>query len=189
MISKTKLILSNSVLRVGLAISILGILITSGVLIFGHIMINGIIGVKNEILDLSETSTGKRYRRLTEDYNSTKSERALLFEVRPGRQDIAYFVQALDGLAARTQVTQTVEVVTQRDVASDVKYATPSIRYKLNVAGGIDSVISFMKEVNKLPYLLRVVSVQMTASQDKVLSDVTLGTIIIDIASQGDYLK
>ena len=184
MTSKMKLILSNSFIRVGLAISIVGILVTSGVIIFGHVMISRIIGVKNEILDLSEPSTGRRYRRLTDDYNSTKNERALLFEVRPNNQGIANFVQSLDELAARTQVTQAVEVVTQRDVVSEVENAVPTVRYKLNIAGGIGSVISFMKEVNKFPYLLRVVSAQVTAPQDKMLSEAALGTIIIDIASQ-----
>jgi hypothetical protein len=184
MTNKTKLILSNNVLRIGAVVSILGIIATSGLLVFGHIIINNIIGVKNEILDLSDPVTGKRYRRLTDDYNSTKNERVLLFEVRPTKQNIAYFVQALDELAVRTQVTQTVEVVTQRDVSGEVKYTTPSIRYKLNIAGGLSSVISFIKEVNKLPYLLRVVSAQVATPDGKMLADGTLGTIIIDIASK-----
>jgi len=184
MINKTKLILSNSVLRVGIVVSVIGLLVSSGLLIYGHVMVNKIIGIKNEILDLSEPSTGKRYRRLTEEYNTTKDERASLVEVRPPKQDIAYFVQALDELAVRSQVNQTVEVVTQKDTSNELKYAIPSIRYKLNVAGTLAAVISYMKDVNKLPYLMRVVYVQTMAPQDKILSEETLGTIIIDIASQ-----
>lgn len=182
--NRIKLILSNSVVRIGATVSILGILASLGVLIYGHLTVNKIIGVKNEILDLTEPSTGKRYRRLTEDYNTTKDERALLMQVRPTKQDIAYFVQALDNLATKSQVTQTVEVVTQRDVQGEVKYAVPSIRYKLNVAGSLGSVINYMKEVDRLPYLLRIVSVQTKAPQEKILADETLGTIIIDIASR-----
>lgn len=184
MIDKTKLILSNSVLRVGVVISVVGLLLSSGLLIYGHVMVTKSIGIKNEILDLSDPLIGKRYRRLVDEYNTTKEERVLLAEVRPSKQEIAYFVQALDELAVRSQVEQTVEVVTKKDVSNELKYSTPNIRYKLNIAGTHGSVINYMKEVNDLPYLMRVVSVQTTAPQEKVLADETLGTIIVDIASR-----
>lgn len=184
MTTKTKLIFSNSVLRISFVVVLVGLLVSGGSLIAGHVMVSKIVAVKNEILDLSESSTGKRYRRLIEDFNTTKEERVKLFEVRPSKQEIAYFVQALDVLAARTQVLQAVEVIDQKDVPTEVKYGVPSIRYQLNVTGSLAAVNAYMKDLKQLPYLMRVVSVEVKNAEGKSLAESALGTIIIDIASR-----
>lgn len=184
MIASKHLLFSNIFFRVGISLAFLCVIVASGALVAGHLIIGKIVVIKNEILDLSEPATGKRYRRLIEDYNTTKDERQMLVGVRPTRQEIAYFVQAIDGLAGKTQVMQTVEVVTQKNPDGEAKYAIPAIRYDINVIGNLSAVINFMKEVDKMPYLLRFVSLRIKAPEDKNLSEQALGNIIVDIAAQ-----
>lgn len=184
MINKLRLIYFNYFLRAGLLISVIGIMVIIIALITGHNLVNKIVVTRGQIIDLSEPVKSKQYYRLTNDYNSTKKERELLKQVRPTKQEIAIFVQTLDDLAVRTGVSQTVEVVMEKGAEGDLIYSVPIIRYQLNVAGGLSAVQNYISELNKVPYLLRFVSVQLTATPEKTMTDSTIGKIIIDIASK-----
>jgi hypothetical protein len=184
MINKFRLIISNYVFQTGFVISVFGIIVCISMFVAGHLIINKIIVAKSGILNLADATTAKRYRQLGTDYNTTKNERLALMRVRPSKQEIVYFVQALDGLAARSQVIQTVEVTANGSVKDEIKYSVPSIRYKLNVSGSLVSVMNYLRDLNKMPYLLRFVSIEVAAAEEKSLTDATLGTIIIDIASK-----
>lgn len=181
---KFRLILSNHIFRFCLIISIAGVLAAIVLLVVGYIFVGKTIATRGQILDLSSPVTGKRYYRLTEDYNTTKEERARLAQVRPSIQEMAVFVQTLDDLAARTGVAQTVEAGSGGDAEQSFGYSVPAVRYQLNVAGSLPAVQNYLHELNKVPYLLRFVSVKITAAPEKPLAESALGVVLIDIASK-----
>jgi len=176
-------VLNNGIFRSSVIVFLfcfLAVIIASGV---GHVLIGRIIDTKNGIIDLSASATGKKYKKLTEDYNSTKLERAVLSTLRPSKEEIAYFVQAVDEIASRNDVIHAVEIVSS-GVPEGTNYSVPAARYRLNFSGSMSSVLNYAKEIDKTPYLTRIVSMEMFAQEEKTLSEGVSGTLIIDIATK-----
>lgn len=176
-------VFKNGVFRSVMIIFVFCFLAIIAASVVGHILIGRILETKNGIIDLSETATGKKYKKLTEDYNSTKSERIALSTLRPSKEEIAYFVQTVDEIASRNGIIHAVEIVAS-GAPEGTKYSIPVVRYRLNFSGNMVSMLNYIRDIDKTPFLTRIVSTEIVAQEEKTLNDGVFGTLIIDIATK-----
>lgn len=131
----------------------------------------------------------RRVERLLDDLQKTEVERTALRSVRPASERLVRFVEGLEATAARAFIEQTIAAVPPQSDASGQPYRLPVVRYRITLQGTAEKVEIYLREVDRLPELVRVERMELKAPPDgHVLSNAT-ADVTIAVAVQDANTK
>lgn len=175
---------SNKIFRVSLALSFLLLILMIVLLAFGHFVVGSIVQEKSVTTDLSDPVVQKRYNSLMLDFNNLKDERESLKLVRMPKDSVVFLVQYFEEIALKSGVKQTVGIVTVDGNENKKEYNVPTVRYEINVAGGFSAIDTYLANLKRAPFFLRIESFEVTAPDDNSLTEDYLAKIFIAVATK-----
>lgn len=127
----------------------------------------------------------RRVERLLDDLQKTEAERTALRSVRPASERLVHFVEGLEATAARAFIEQTIAAVPPQADAGGQPYHLPVVRYRMTLLGTAEKVETYLREVGRLPELVRVERVDLKAPPDghvltNATADVTIAVAVQD---------
>ncbi len=176
-----KKIWNNYFFRIAFYTFVISLLWVVGCVVASHFLNTKTLKAQEEIFALKDPLLNKRYQRMLADYRNTEKERALLKQVPIFKADLIFLTQYLDGAAASSGITQTIETIKPENADKKITYEVPVIRYRLKVSGSQVSVINYVRRINGLPYLVKVESVDLQSIEAKDLASEAVGIINIAV--------
>jgi len=180
----TSVIKSNKILGFGLILSFLLIILSILLIAFGHSIISKAVQNKNNKIDLTDPVTQKRYNRLMSDFNNLKEERAALQAIRIPKDNVVLLVQYLDDIASKTGVKQVVNIVTNSDEKGKKEYSIPTVKYELNVSGGLPAIKDYLSNLIRSPFFLKMESLKILAPDENSTTGDYLAKIFVVVATK-----
>jgi len=175
---------SNKIFKVGLALSFFLLILMIAFLISGHFIVEDALREKSATIDLSDPATQKRYNRLMSDFNNLKEERESLKLIRIPKDDVVSLVQYFEEISLKSEVKQTINVVKSNENKNEIEYNIPTIRYKINIAGGDQSISGYLASLRTAPFFLMLESFEIIAPNEDSLGGEYLATIFVAVATE-----
>lgn len=127
----------------------------------------------------------RRVEHLLNDLQKTEAERAALRRVRPTSEQLVRFVEGLEATAARAFIEQTIAAVPPQSDASGQPYHLPVVRYRITLQGTAEKMETYLRELGRLPELVRVEQMEWKAPPDghvllNATADVLLAVAVQD---------
>ncbi len=113
-----------------------------------------------------QTSIARQHELLLKNLKDTERERATLQTLRPSADTLAHFVEGLEGAAARAFIEQDIEAIPPQADKSGQPYGLPVVRYRLTLLGTAEKVEAFLRELHRLPEVVRVERAELRAPPD-----------------------
>jgi hypothetical protein len=166
----------NRFLRFSVWAVLLGFLILGLLGGWIHAVVTSIREAQQKTFREPRTELLRQYDLLMRNLEETKSDRQLLPEVRPYVSELVSFIRSLEAAAAAAGVEQTItdapagkQKETDGGVATGTSYSTPVIRYAIELSGTMDGITSYLSALQRMPTLVRVESVTLTAEEGEDL--------------------
>lgn len=169
------------IVRIAAVLALAGALVTALAAVILHRSVEQLRA--DHALVQNREDLARRFERLLKDLQETETERAALRRVRPNAETLVRFVEGLEAVAGRTFVDQTIAAIPPQSDTSGQPYPLPVVRYRITLQGTAEKLEAYLRELNRLPELVRVERIELKTVPDghvltNTTADVTLAVAI-----------
>lgn len=170
------------ILRIAVLLTLVGgaVITTSAVLL--HRSVEQ-IRRDHALVEQRETLAGG-FERLLKDLQETEADRAALARLRPNAQELVKFVEGLEAVAARAFIEQAISAVPPEADLDTQPYNLPVVRYRITLRGNAEKVEAYLRELQRLPELIRLERMELRALQGGSMSTDTAADLLLAVTVQ-----
>lgn len=179
---KLRLLLGNKYLRISVIISMVNLFVCAAIFSVGHYLIGEIGKTKSAIMDFSNPVLEKRYRVMMSDYKNSETDRQVVRKVKVTKEGLPVLVQFLESYAASARVSQSMEITDELPAGKKADSKMTEIKYRINATGNLDSLLSYLNNINRAPFLARTNTVFFVSVGEEDLREAAVATIDLAIA-------
>lgn len=154
----------NPLLRIGLLLALVGLVVLLGSARVlrqtdENLRANRAIVEQREVL-------ARSFEQLLTDLDATAEAREVLRSVRPPPDNLVRLVRGLEAIAARVFIDQQIAAIPPEGDSGGQPYAAPVVRYRITLLGTGEKVEGYLRELPRLPELVRVERLELATTPD-----------------------